>query len=343
MRLTFLTAGAMALVALPGAGFAQHDLPMPSCIASTLDGYALARLVPPEAKGATARAVRGVVRRVVTWPVGATLQVCFRSGTEIAQKRVARYAREWMQHANVALDFGEGASPRKCRGDGSEDIKIDFVDKAGWWSALGTLGRGREHTMNFEFMGVDEPAYATGQRMSEAAMRRVVLHEFGHSLGLAHEHQSPNAGCDSEFDWEKVYALGASWGWDQARIDRAFRQLANAEEYNLTEVDRRSIMHYSLPASIFKLGVNSPCWIAGNYELSAQDRTFIRTIYPKKDDPVVVSSVPEGMTTRSGPARTSSEREAVVKDYERLLREAGVAAGKAAELTAEFRRIALGR
>jgi hypothetical protein len=29
-----------------------------------------------------------------------------------------------------------------------------------------------------------------------------VLHEFGHALGLQHEHQHPVGGCDLDFRWE---------------------------------------------------------------------------------------------------------------------------------------------
>jgi len=31
-----------------------------------------------------------------------------------------------------------------------------------------------------------------------------ILHELGHALALEHDNQSPEANCDTEFDWPKV-------------------------------------------------------------------------------------------------------------------------------------------
>ena len=70
------------------------------------------------------------------------------------------------------------------------------------------------------------------------------------------------------------------------------RALTQVAEFNVTEVDRKSIMHYSLPPEIFKLGKNSRCWVPDNDELSVQDRNFIAAIYPKAGAPVQTSGAP---------------------------------------------------
>jgi len=77
------------------------------------------------------------------------------------------------------------------------------------------------------------------------------LHEFGHALGLAHEHEraDANAGCTEE----------------------GYRGTATAY---LTTYDRLSVMHYKF----------SSCGINGNYDdtgLSAEDRLSVHILYPE--------------------------------------------------------------
>ena len=343
MRLRFFALCAVpAMMALASPASAQGGFAFPSCLASLPSGPGgqLDRLVPAEAKGPLARQVRGVVARAVTWRPGQTLKVCFKSGTRGAQERVIRVAREWMQFANVVFDVHDNGVPRQCQG--GEDIKVDFVDNKGWWSAYGTIGRQRDPSMNLQFFGVDTPRFTNGQPAPELEMRRIILHEFGHALGMMHEHQSPNAECDSEINWDAAYQMGAKMGWDKDMVHSQMRQLTNAEEFNLTSVDRKSIMHYSLAPELFKLGRNSKCWVPDNNDLSEQERRFMASIYPRDGTPVAstpsTSSGGVGATRGAKPpVALVNDKETLIKQYEELLKQAGVAADKIAQLTREFR------
>ena len=348
MRLAVVArCAACAVIATVGSASAQDaGYSQPSCITSTLPAaQAQVRLIPAEIKGEPLGQVRGVVVRALTWKRGETIRGCFHGGTRKAQERVARIASEWMQYANVAFDFEEGGAPRLCQDGGGSDIKIAFEDNKGWWSVPGTSSRTVDPSMNLQFYGVDTPMLANGQPANEAPMRATILHEFGHALGLLHEHQSPNANCDAEIDWNAAYKIGAEIGWDKAQVDNNFRQLTMNTSLNATKVDRKSIMHYSLPPTLFKRGKQSPCFVAENLEVSEQDRTFIASIYPKAEAPIVVSSAPPTAVVRGGAQRPrpSDDRQALVDRYAQLLKQSGIEAGKTGALVAEFRKAALGQ
>jgi serralysin len=149
-------------------------------------------------------------------------------------------------------------------------IRISFRHE-GSWSMLGrTCLDGKDRslpTMNFGWLEADTP---------EAEVRRVVLHEFGHALGLIHEHQNPRGGID--WDREVVIAdLSKSpYGWDEETIEHnLFRPFAEAE-VQATSLDKNSIMIYPIPERWTRDGFSASL----NDRLSDDDRRLIRKAYP---------------------------------------------------------------
>jgi hypothetical protein len=153
----------------------------------------------------------------------------------------------------------------------SAEIRISFEPGASW-SFLGTdvldptLGHD-DPTMNFGWL---TPATANDE------LQRVVLHEFGHALGLVHEHQSPSA----EIPWnhEAVYAYfaGPPNYWSTAEVDHNIFQRYQHDQTNFTAFDPTSIMLYPIPPE-FTDGKLTVGW---NRTLSATDREFIGQLYP---------------------------------------------------------------
>lgn len=328
----FVLAGAPEVAAQkkPDIGFDQP------CMAQFGAGYPQ-KFVPPQIAAEARPKVRAVVARSLLWQPGQKIVVCFRAGTPKARARVAQFASEWMKYANLMLDFGDPASPRSCAGDNHEDIKVDFVNagpKSGYWSMIGTGSRKADHSANFSYLGEDElPKNRAGQSMPVQEARRLVLHEFGHALGLFHEHQSPKSGCAAEYYEEAVFAFGALRGWGADQTITNFKQIADVPEFNSTAIDRKSIMHYSLPPWLFKTGEKSPCWVPTNFDLSDTDKAFMAKTYPKPD---VVASSPPTTTVRSVKSPASA-RNKMVEDYRKVLRESGVAPAMVESLSKDFK------
>ena len=203
----------------------------------------------------------GALHTARCWPLGATLRVTFLEGASSVQERVAAIAQEWTQYANLHFAFVTGPDA---------DIRITFDPHTGSWSYLGTDStlpglRGRP-SMNLGWLT---------QKTSLTEYRRVVLHEFGHALGLIHEHLSPSANLP----------------WDVAAVLRYYRETNGwSDEYirsnvltpmavnRSTHFDPHSIMLYPVPAELLTDPAAAVPW--SNSELSPLDKVFIRTIYP---------------------------------------------------------------
>lgn len=203
---------------------------------------------------------RGLADQYYLWDNGATLRVRFMGGSQAMKDRVKAYAKEWEQFANLTFSFVEY---------GDAEIRVNLDNKGGHNSIIGqqALGVAQDvKTMNFD----------TTDFQTYDAMHRTVLHEFGHAIGLLHEHYSPLAGIP----WNKqlVYEeLARTQGWDKMTVDvNLFQQYAVSYTHG-TSYDKTSIMHYPVLAKWTTNGYYVP-W---NNQLSAGDRTMIAALYPK--------------------------------------------------------------
>jgi hypothetical protein len=213
---------------------------------------ALAALAPP---------LRAALLLAKRWPNGTVLPVSFLGGTARQKEMVQSIAPQWSNFANLTFAFGV-----------TQDavIRIAFAPGDGAWSYLGTdcaeipLG---QPTMN---LGWQEPG--------------VILHEFGHALGLIHEHQSPAGGMQ----WNKpvVYAAlgGPPNNWTQAMVDHNVFDTYDGTLTQYTTLDPTSIMMYSFPTSWTLDGFTTH----ENEVLSPTDSAFIgsASAYPKPSVPL---------------------------------------------------------
>lgn len=191
---------------------------------------------------------RAAVLRAKKWPNGSTLQVRFLSATAAQQSIVKKFAPQWSQFANLKLDFNDAANA---------EIRIAFQADDGAWSYIGT---------DCKDIPMHQPTMNLGWQDEG-----VVLHEFGHAIGMIHEHQNPLGGIK----WNKpnVYRDlgGPPNNWDKATVDHNMFETYAAAQINGTELDKKSIMLYAIPKTWTLDGFQSE----PNEVLSQVDRTFI--------------------------------------------------------------------
>jgi serralysin len=198
------------------------------------------------------------------WQPGTRVRVSFLEGESSLKDRVRSVAEEWVgpSMANLELQFVDD-------GDQQADVRIKFEQGNGSWSYLGTVAKDiavGEPTMNYGWLTPDS---------DDDELRRVVLHEFGHALGLIHEHQNPLR----PINWNRAAVIadlsGPSNNWDEATIENNIFKRYEPDELNATDLDPQSIMMYPIPASWttdgFSVGLNG--------ELSSTDIEFIHKAY----------------------------------------------------------------
>jgi serralysin len=216
--------------------------------------YEVAQQGPAEGKKAAA------LRNKLWEPAGRTLRIRFLDGDPVVQQKVIRFAQEWSQHANIHFDFGDHAMA---------EIRITF-QLPGSWSFIGTDALGvpaEEPTMNFGWLTRGTP---------NDEVRRVVLHEFGHALGLIHEHQNPAAAIP----WNRAavyeYYAGPPNNWSQAQVEVNLFETYEAELTQHSVFDSQSIMLYPIPQEFTEGGFR----VGWNQTLSALDKAYIAAWYP---------------------------------------------------------------
>ncbi len=194
-----------------------------------------------------------VIRKM--WPNGSTLRISFMGGEHSVQKKVEHIAREWSKYSNIKFNFGTVPE---------SEIRISFWPGASW-SYIGTdalVVPQNKPTMNFGWLTTASP---------DQEYRKVVLHEFGHALGLDHEHQKPPLGIP----WDKTivykYFGGPPNFWSKQQVDHMIFRKYDIDHINGIKFDPKSIMSFPIAKEL----LTSDSEVEWNSTLSDNDKNFI--------------------------------------------------------------------
>lgn len=234
---------------------------------------------PPAVGMFNPTSVEGVVDQFKLWQTGATLKVCFFPAASDLKKFVVEAVNAMVQDMNLRMDFGQAPGYHACAPGPVSQIRIAFDPTAGNWSYVGTDSM--RVSLNEASMNIGDAALMSSTRIGPDRIRAIVFHEFGHAFALQHEHQSPVANCEKEFNWPKIYsAFLRDYGWDKKKVDDNLRTLQRSPRLRVTDYDPKSIMHYYFPEWMYLQGKNSKCFVQENVVLSAADEKILKASYP---------------------------------------------------------------
>ena len=203
------------------------------------------------------RSKRGIADISKRWPDG-EVTVSIEGADKETFKLIEKAIAEWEQYTpGIKI---------KIKTDGPGDIRISLIRGGkGDWSRIGTQAKNYpkdEVTMHLDPDKDKSRFYAT------------VLHEFGHALGLEHEHQHPDGTIKLDFK-----AIRKKLPPMRDRDFNGNYKPLPREGRLVTPYDEHSIMHFGFNANQTKDGrsYNDP------HRLTAGDKETIRKLYtPKK-------------------------------------------------------------
>jgi hypothetical protein len=262
-----------------------------------------------------AKMLRGGHRLVgspgLTWKNQQVITVAFYGGSNDLYQLIESTANEWTA-LGKKLTFSFKTSSGKYRQwtpkdtGPSANIRIAF-DSSGYWSLIGVLAKNMDPsdpTMNFAGFPEDLSKYYGGANSDDwhiSYAHTTILHEFGHALGLSHEHF--NAGCQADLKLPDIIKFlegpPNNWTEEQARfnIDAKYyaEELGKQAGPSISKLiesattDQSSVMLYLFSTTYYKSGDTSVCRPIGDHgqewptTLSTGDKEFYLDNYERQN------------------------------------------------------------
>jgi hypothetical protein len=159
----------------------------------------------------------------------------------------------------------------------NSDVRIMFIAELGAWSQLGTeclTIPKNEATMCLGWTDSDSDY----DDIKYKGTGIVVVHEFGHMLGMIHEHSRE----DATIKWNEEFVIqklgGPPNNWSPEEVKTQMFNTVKLSQFNGSEYDPSSAMHYFFPDDFFK---NKPN-LKKITHLSCLDKIWLNKQYPGK-------------------------------------------------------------
>jgi len=204
-----------------------------------------------------------------------------------------RYDDVWGKYIPAPIRFMEYTKPFAQWKSDPPEIRITFSTKQ-WFASIGQSPSKNDYNLEMDIQGtLNTKTWKVNPwtpREIEDFIRKNVLHEMGHILGLVHEHQIP--GRDSKIPWsvkslkqfrDRVKTIKEA----RIKINPAFANRDYWKMYTEAQVvkddgglDPKSVMMYDLPAEVLdSTKANFADLIAPHNTLSNGDVKTIRRMY----------------------------------------------------------------
>lgn len=175
--------------------------------------------------------------------------------------------------------LGLGISFRSVAHSGEAQVRIGFDANDGSWSYVGrdvlNIRDPIQRTMNF------------GWALTTPYGRDTALHEIGHTLGLEHEHQNPNAGIQWNHDAVVSYFKGSPNFWQEPQIEWNILRKIPTSQVKGTTWDPDSVMEYQFGAGLIAAPPEYQGGVMPAGGLSPADKSWVVESYPPPKGPAL--------------------------------------------------------
>lgn len=206
------------------------------------------------------RTKRGIADTYHLWPQNSTITIAFMDTSPAHRALIQKHIeKNYAPLINLKLNFVEGTQG---------DIRISTsADISGDWSNVGTEAL---------TLPANEPTMHLDPHKTEDIFKMNILHEFGHALGLRHEHKHPDRTLD--FNLPRVYELyKRKFNFDNTDVYEQILQKLNPADIIASDYDQQSIMHYNLSRLILWKQKST----GYNFNLSNGDKALLQSVYPR--------------------------------------------------------------